>query len=96
MATLRKRGSKWHVQVRLSRHNQTRSFSHKADAETWARLVERNIDTGEINNGSARSSSTKPGDLLKRYSEEVYRIKKCKSRAVYYRPLPTTRSAILN
>ena len=76
MATLRKRGSKWHVQVRRSGHTQTKSFSHKADAETWARLVERNIDTGEIKRGSAGSSPTNIGDLLRRYLEEVLPNKK--------------------
>ena len=76
MATHRKRGSKWHVQIRRSGHIQTRSFSLKADAETWARLVERNIDTGEIKSGLAGSSSTKIGDLLKRYREEVLPNKK--------------------
>ena len=76
MATLRKRGSKWHVQIRRSGHIQTKSFSLKADAETWARLVERNIDTGEIKSGLAGSSSTKIGDLLKRYREEVLPNKK--------------------
>ena len=76
MATLRKRGCKWHVQIRRSGHIQTKSFSLKADAETWARLVERNIDTGEIKSGLAGSSSTKIGDLLKRYREEVLPNKK--------------------
>jgi integrase len=76
MATLRKRGSKWHVQIRRSGHTQTRSFSHKTDAESWTRLIERKIDTGEINNTSAGSSSTSVGDLLKRYSEEVLPNKK--------------------
>jgi len=68
MTTLRKRGSKWHIQ--------TRSFSLKPDAGTWARLVERNIDKGEIKSGLAGSSSTKIGDLLKRYREEVLPNKK--------------------
>ena len=76
MATLRKRGSKWHVQVRRSGHTQTRSFSHKADAESWTRLVERNIDTGEIKDVSVPNSSLSIGGLLRRYSEEILPNKK--------------------
>jgi CheY-like chemotaxis protein len=48
MATLRKRGSRWHVQVRRSGQSHTRSFSYKEDAEAWGRKTEREIDTGEI------------------------------------------------
>ena len=76
MATLRKRGSKWHVQVRRSGHNQTRSFSLKADAESWTRLVERGIDTGAIDDGSIPNSSMSVGDLLRRYSAEILPSKK--------------------
>ena len=76
MATLRKRGSKWHVQVRRSGHTQTRSFSHKADAESWTRLVERGIDTGAIDDGSIPNSSMSVGDLLRRYSAEILPSKK--------------------
>ena len=76
MATLRKRGSKWHVQVRRSGHNQTRSFSLKADAESWTRLVERGIDTGAIDDGSIPNSSMSVGDLLRRYNAEILTSKK--------------------
>jgi hypothetical protein len=38
MATIRKRGEKWHVQVRRKGWGSvTRSFLKKADAETWTR-----------------------------------------------------------
>ena len=76
MATIRKRDRKWHVQVRRSGHTQTRSFSHKADAESWTRLVERNIDTGEIKDVSVPNSSLSIGGLLRRYSEEILPNKK--------------------
>ena len=49
MATFRKRGNKWHVQVRRAgKATQTRSFTHKSDAEAWARKTERQIDNDVV------------------------------------------------
>ena len=45
MATLRKRNSKRHVQIRRAGHpSQSKSFLSKADAHKWARQVEGDID----------------------------------------------------
>ncbi len=45
MASIRKRGDKWQVQVRrLGCPPVTRSFLLKADAETWARQTEVEAD----------------------------------------------------
>ena len=71
MATLRKRGSKWHVQVRRSGQSQTRSFTHKTDAEVWVRKTERDIDTNELRAVSERLNALTLGYLLRRYREEV-------------------------
>jgi integrase len=76
MATLRKRGIKWHVQIRRSGQTCTRSFTHKADAEAWARKTEREIDTGEIRAASNLLKSVTVGDLLCRYRGEVLPKKK--------------------
>ena len=70
MATLRKRGSKWHVQVRRSGQSMTRSFTHKADAEAWGRKIERDIDTGDLSDPD-RLSRVIIRELLERYSSEV-------------------------
>lgn len=70
MATIRKRDSKWHVQVRRSGQSQTRSFTHKADAEAWGRKTERDIDTDDLSN-SDRLSRIFLRELLERYSSEV-------------------------
>jgi len=73
MATIRKRGSKWQVQVR--RKNQptvSQSFTHKSDADGWARDMERAADRGELGKlikGTADGLTV--GDLLKRYRDEV-------------------------
>lgn len=71
MATLRKRGSRWHVQVRRSGQSHTRSFSYKEDAEAWGRKTEREIDTGEIRAVSDKLKSMTVSDLLRRYRDEV-------------------------
>ena len=47
MATLRRRGQRWHVQVRRKgRPSLTRSFQHKSDALAWAREQEFEADKG--------------------------------------------------
>jgi hypothetical protein len=77
MATVRKRGIKWHVQVRRSGHiSRTRSFTHKADAEAWARKIERGIDSGEIRTDTAALRSTTVSDLLSRYRQDILPLKR--------------------
>jgi len=49
MATIRRRGRSWHVQVRRQRLPAlTRSFSRRSDAELWARQRETEIDRGNL------------------------------------------------
>jgi integrase len=83
MATIRKRGDKWHVQVRRSGHSRTRSFSHKADADSWARLIERKIDTRELNTSFDGAPNITISELLTRYSEEVSSKKKSACVEIY-------------
>jgi hypothetical protein len=55
VATFRKRGSRWQVQIRLQGHAPiTKTFTQRADAEAWARQREVAIERGEIE--SARRS----------------------------------------
>ena len=54
MATLRKKGDTWHVQVRRSGQSRTRSFTHKTDAEVWACKTERVIDIDGLRGTSER------------------------------------------
>ena len=45
MATIRKRGGKWQVQVRRQgMHPASRSFALKSDAARWARQTETEAD----------------------------------------------------
>jgi integrase len=49
MATYRKRGDKWHIQIRRTGHpNLTKTFDRKIDADRWVRRTERQIDVGEL------------------------------------------------
>ena len=49
MATIRRRGTTWQVQVRRQEHaTLSRTFRLKADAEQWARQKEAEIDRGEL------------------------------------------------
>lgn len=40
MATIRKRGSSWQVQVRKKGQTLSKTFEKKADAQTWAAEIE--------------------------------------------------------
>jgi len=71
MATFMKRGNKWHVQIRRSgKPTQTRSFTHKSDAEAWAKETERLIDNGGLVDLSKLKELT-AGDLLTRYRNTI-------------------------
>jgi|GEM_PF-4442386 len=72
MATFRKRSSKWHVQVRRAGHpTLTRSFTHKSDADAWARKIERQIDSGDLTVDQRALKGLTVRDLLVRYQETI-------------------------
>ena len=72
MATIRKRGDKWHVQVRRQGHPPaTKSFALKADADTWARKVEAKLDRGESFDPAPRSLAITLRQLLERYRNTI-------------------------
>ena len=78
MATFRKRGEKWQVQIR--RKNQptvSRSFTHKVDAGGWARDMERAADREELGKQiKDTADDLTVGDLLRRYRDEVIALKR--------------------
>ncbi|MEK4034111.1 site-specific integrase [Methylocystis sp. IM3] len=81
MATLRKRGSKWQVQVRREGHNLSKTFHLKEDALRWARERELSIDRGElISSGNAKVASgtiiPTLSDVLGRYQRDVLPAKR--------------------
>lgn len=72
MATVRKRGDKWQVQVRKAgRPPVSRSFNHKADADVRARQVENEIDRAPLGFDRAKLRTLTLSDLLTRYRDEI-------------------------
>ena len=71
MATLRKRGDRWHCQVRKKGYEpQTKSFRTRAEAERWARLIESEIDGGAFVRRKEAESTTLL-EVIDRYEREV-------------------------
>ncbi|ETA72668.1 MULTISPECIES: tyrosine-type recombinase/integrase [Mesorhizobium] len=72
MATLRKRNGRWQVQVRRQGFpTQSRSFVSKADANEWARLIERQHDRQELGPDRKALKTMTLADLVTRYRDEV-------------------------
>ena len=72
MATIRKRGTKWQVQIR--RHgfpSISRSFSRKSDAAEWARHWETKADRNELPTNTKVLDSISLGTLVRRYRDEI-------------------------
>ncbi|WP_028536000.1 integrase [Paludibacterium yongneupense] len=77
MAQIVKRGEmQWRARVRKKGYpEQSRTFSTKADAEKWARIVESEIERGVFVNRSIAESTTLE-EALDRYQQEVSSLKK--------------------
>jgi integrase len=72
MATIRKRGERWQVQIRLQGHGPlSRSFVAKADAETWAKHTEARLEQSGGPTDLRVMERTIFGDLLHRYKTDV-------------------------
>ena len=77
MATIDKRGDlQWRVQIRRKGFpRQVRTFDTKAEAETWARMVEGEMDRGVFIDRSEYEKTTF-AEALDRYEREVAVLKK--------------------
>lgn len=72
MATFRKRGDLWQVQVRrINAPHVSRSFRHKADAQAWARQVELAADRRTLKDDPRILETITLEQLVNRYIEEV-------------------------
>jgi hypothetical protein len=72
MATIRKRGSKWQVQVRrMGCPALSRSFYVLKDAKAWARQVELQADRGELPSDPKVLRRITLGELVERYRDTV-------------------------
>ena len=75
MASLTKRNGKWQARVRRKGFpTQTKSFTHKDDAQRWVRLTETQIETHELPKAPPCYPSFK--EAIGRYTEEVSIFKK--------------------
>lgn len=77
MATFRKRGNRWQVQIRRIGHPTiSRSFLSKADAQRWARHMEAELDANLLPHDYRRLETTRLADILIRYREEIIPTKR--------------------
>ena len=67
MATVRRRGKRWHARVRRAGRDLSASFRTRREAEAWAADVEREIDARRAGLAPRRPFA----DLLRRYRDEV-------------------------
>jgi integrase len=72
MATIRKRGARYHVQVRRRGQPQvTKSFALLDDARQWARMMEVKADRRELPMDPRALDKLNLGELVKRYRDTV-------------------------
>lgn len=75
MATIRKRGNKFQVQVRRAGfQSATKSFERLTEAKAWARQCEILFEQGEA--GNQKPARIRLADVLRRYLKEVTPAKK--------------------
>jgi integrase len=84
VATIRRRGSTWQVQIRRHGHAPlSRTFRLKPDAELWARQKEAQLDRGELPVDTRVLRSHTLADLLERYGATIVPRKRSADRERY-------------
>ena len=72
MATIRKRGAKWQVQIRrVGVRPISRSFNVRKDADAWARQMEVQADRRDLPSDSKSLQRVTLGQLVERYRDTV-------------------------
>jgi integrase len=72
MATIRKRGDKWQVQIRRTGSRAvSKSFHIRKDAGAWARQMEVQADRSELPSDPKALQRVTLGELIQRYSDTV-------------------------
>lgn len=80
MATFRKRGERWQVQVRRTgQPTLSKSFLSKADAQRWARQKEAELDTALLPHDYRRLETTSLREIMLRYRAEIIPTKRGKN-----------------
>jgi integrase len=75
MSSIRKRNGSWVADIRRKGHKSiSKSFPTKTLAQTWARKVEREMDTMDFKDGRSISTITL-SELIDRYSKEIGDVK---------------------
>jgi len=70
LATLRKRGSVWQVQIRIKGQTLSKSFEKKTEAQEWATKSEAEIIRGVAT--SAQQQYKVFGELITKYRKEIF------------------------
>jgi len=84
MASIRKRGSKYEVQIRrVNCKSVTKSFIRLSDAKRWARMMEVKADCHDLPISQADLNQYKLKDIIERYRDEVSVKKKSYNTEVY-------------
>ena len=77
MATIRKRGTRWQVQVRrISSPTLSKSFINRKDAEAWARQTEIKVDRQELTHDPRQLAEHTLGELVIRYRDTITPLKR--------------------
>jgi integrase len=84
MATIRRRGTTWQVQIRRHGHAPlSRTFRLKSNAEVWAREKEAQLDRSELPVDTRSLRSHTLADLLERYAATIMPRKRSADRERY-------------
>jgi integrase len=84
MPTIRRRGNKWQAMVRKQGHDHvSRSFTHRSDAEVWARSQEVDQERRGLPTSLRVLKRTTVQELLIRYRDEVSSKKKSRDMETY-------------
>src|SRR6188474_2064994 len=74
MATIRKRGKRWQVMVRKGGHVRSTTLETRAQAQTWADSIERDIS--ELKAAGVMSPKGETvATLIDRYIREMFRVR---------------------
>ena len=85
MATIRKRNGRWHVQIRKAGARPvSKTFGYQKDAESWAKIAERQIEMEGCGHSKRQLLSSSFADLVSVYEEEEARHKKSYHVERYY------------
>ncbi len=77
MATIRKRGARWQVQIRRDGHAAiSKSFVQKGDAQLWARQTEAQLDRADLPPNPIALRQVRFSEILIRYRDTVVSTKR--------------------